>query len=166
MCPLELWSLTYGGDDGQRVEKRTGERPPIHLLVGALVTEVTNGFDDVALKRPEVHLNFTPPFVLVVLGATRQVPQPSHGTGPVRGHPVDDRLRVARRALDEYEHKGAGDHVADHQAYDADVAEQERDELPQVVFALLRPRLLPLVVVPPAAPFPFHDGTCRYSVPQ
>lgn len=151
-------TLTDGGDDGQRVEERAGKRPAVHLFVGALVAEIPDGLDDVALERPEVHLDLGPPLVLAVRAAARQVPEPGHGARPVGGDPVDDDLRVAGRALDEYEHERAGNRVADHQAYDADVAEQERYELPQVVLALLRPRLFPLVVVPPAAPLAFHFG--------
>lgn len=149
-------SLTYGGDDGQRVEKRSGKRPTGHLLVGTLVAEVADRLDDVALEGPEVHLNFLLPLVFAVRVAAHHVPDPVGRAAAVRAHPVDDGDRVAGRALDDDEYERAGDRVTHHQTNDADVAEQERYELPQVVLALLRPRLFPLVVVPPAAPFSFH----------
>lgn len=151
-------SLTYGGDDGQRVEERSGKRPSSHLLVGTFVAEVPDGLDDVTLKRPEMHLHLLLPLVFAIRVAAHHVPDPVRRATAVRAHPVDDRYRVAGCALDEDEHEGARDRVADHQANYSDIAEQERYELSQVVLALLRPRLFPLVVVPPAAPFPFHDG--------
>lgn len=110
------------------------------------------------LERPEVHLHLTLPLVFAVRVAAHHVPNPVRRATAVRSHPVDDRYGVAGSALDEDEHERSCDRVADYQANDADVAEQESYELSQVILALLRPRLFPLVVVPPAAPFPFHDG--------
>lgn len=111
------------------------------------------------LEREYVLLDVLLPLVFVpVRVAARQVPQSLDRLVAVRGHLVDDHLGVATGALDEYEHERAGNGVADHQANDADVAEKERDKLPQVVLALLRPRLFPPVVVPPSAPFAFHSG--------
>jgi len=158
---MDQQSLTYSCDDGQRVEERSGKRPSGHLLVGSLVAEIADGLDYVALEGPEVHLYFLLPLVFTVRVAAHHVPDPVRRATTVRAYPVDDCHRVAGRALDEDEHERSGDRVTDHQANDADVAEQERYELPQVVLALLRPRLFPLVVVPPAAPFPFHAGVAR-----
>lgn len=163
ILPRTNYALTYGSDDGQRVEKRSGKGPAVHLFSFALVAEVAHGLDDMALERPEVYLDLQSPLFLVVLVAARQVPDARRGAGSVGLDPLGDGERVTGRALDEDEHERTGNGVAHHQANDADVAEQERNKLPQVILALLRPRLFPLVVVPPAAALSFHGGGARYG---
>lgn len=145
---------TYRGDDRQRVEKRAGKGPAV-VLDGPFVAEVPERLDHVALEVTQMGLHLPVPLLLPVLRAARQVPDPGHGVRPVRRYPLHG-AGVVGLALDHDEHERAGDGVADHQANDADVAKQKRDELTQVVFALLRPRFLPLVVVPSAAPFALH----------
>lgn len=148
--------LTDGRDNGKRVEERAG-KGPARVLDGALVAERPERLYHVALEPPQVGLHLFAPVLLAVLGAARQVPDPGDRVRPVGRHPFQ-HFGVVRLALDDDEHERAGYGVADHQAYDADVAEQERYELPQIVLALLRPRFLPFAVVPPAAALTFHDA--------
>jgi len=110
----------------------------------------------VALEGPEVHLNFLLPLVFAVRVAANHVPYPIGRAAAVRAHPVDDGNGVAGSTLDDDKYERAGNRVTHNQTNDADVAEQESYELPQVILALLRPRLFPLVIVPAAAPFSFH----------
>jgi len=127
-------------------------------MVGTFVAVVPDGFDDGKLVRPDMCVDFFFPLRFLVRSTPRQVPDPVHDSGPVPGHPIDGRPGVTGLALYDYEHERAGNSVTNHQAYDADVAEQKRYELPEVVLALLRPRFFSFVVVPSATSLPFHSG--------
>jgi len=84
----------------------------------------------VALEGPEVHLNFLLPLVFAVRVAAHHVPYPVGRAAAVRAHPVDDGDRIAGCALDDNEYERTGNRVTHHQTNDADIAEQERYELP------------------------------------